>query len=796
MSINSFQIIGLVNEIEAIGSHIDQYGEALSGNIPCRSTTNPYLPTHGDSLTLGTATVGTSLYPYQGIHLTSTAKIYQGTTEFKAGGSGGGGLSNAELKSHLEKQLIDYPLSDPGICNESYTKTANIVITPRVNYTSGTAFVADINAASIDAMTSYLTWTVGTNTPTLANETTIALDGTSIKMSKSSLPAGSMTMYKSFTAFSLVDKQIAFSLYLDVLTNVTRAFITLETTSGNDKTWYIPVASLTAATWAHITINPNTDTADATTGTFNPASITKITFGVTVSSSQTINSYWDIVNSVDTFTIVDSTRKYMSYIWNTSTQEPIYFNSVAGTGIHQRNTYTITALSNAYSVGSTYAKERNVTISGNQGIIPSGLSGAAAKTTYDIKEYWLPKSVSNQDITTSWRFWDEEFKVSSVSSTTETKVTSSTDKSAYFLSGDQIILYQKQNSGTRYQSKYTSAITTNFKVLTLTSNSTYSSSEITLPHTGGSNSGADTNYWYVTRFSVKKLAKLEAMASNGALAYVTPLACKISNSNPIFSDNFTRTNETPPTTNGWATGTDNGITGSLALSGNIIVGTGGGNNSHGWRLYRVVENYQLNEVEITYSMSWTQGSVTNYVARQGVAIGTTNAAIITGYNTSTFAGLTVHFNKDNGAGQQNNNLIQIYNGNTLVNSISFTYAYQTTYSVKIQKNATNVKVKIWDSATSEPIAWNVNYTHSSTWNYSGTGINWFCECGTAAVDLVYAYFDNFVYKSIATGYYLSGKLTAASGDKLVDVLEYSRQDTTNQNPAGYQSDSYVPGLTE
>ena len=67
MGANSFALIGLVTEVEAIGSHIDQFAEGFGGVIPCHSNVSPYLPTHGDSLTLGTATVGSSIYPYQGI---------------------------------------------------------------------------------------------------------------------------------------------------------------------------------------------------------------------------------------------------------------------------------------------------------------------------------------------------------------------------------------------------------------------------------------------------------------------------------------------------------------------------------------------------------------------------------------------------------------------------------------------------------------------------------------------------------------------------------------------------------
>ena len=46
------------------------------------------------------------------------------------------------------------------------------------------------------------------------------------------------------------------------------------------------------------------------------------------------------------------------------------------------------------------------------------------------------------------------------------------------------------------------------------------------------------------------------------------------------------------------------------------------------------------------------------------------------------------------------------------------------------------------------------------------------------------------------GYTCYGKLTSASGSKLTTALEYSREDTTNQNPIGHQFDAYVPGLTE
>lgn len=736
------------------------------------------MDTNGALITDGSQDLGAALNPFGDAYLKAGAKIYRGGVEFESGNNIGF-PEFSEIKSWLEKSGYSFPSSNPGAIGESFTKSEDIIITPRVDYSSGTTFIADINKVLLDAMDATTGWTQGTNTPTIATEATIKTEGTnSIKMSKASLN-GSIDMYKTFTAFSLIDRLLTVSFYIDTVTNLTRAYIKIESSGSNDKTYYIPVAGLTAATWYHFSIDVSNDTADASTGTLKPGGITKVYFGATTSSSQTINTYWDLLVTASNFKVVSTAKAYKTYIYDASNQELLKLNSIAGTGNTQRNTYTITALSNAYTIATAQARQRNLTISLNQGIFPTGLSGVVAKTVYDIKQYAFQKSLSGSILSMSQRFYDSEYKVSTLSSSTVTKVTSVADRSGSFKSGDKVILFQKVNDGITKVSPYNSTIGLNFKILTLTSDATYSSSEITLTHTGETNSGADISEWYVVRLSAEMIYVVENLTATGSFSTLTPTIFNAFYEKLVgimFEDTFSRT--VTGADNGWTFTADGaGTTPTISSNSYLNLNIGAGNGT-AWAA-RNLEVYDATNLTRKIDIlckcvpaTWDSGAFmilygavsTNAYLGSGIAIQVDNAGNISIWeSTSSVASATWA---------------------VIGNSVNF--------NVRFQVWATGARAKVWLDSASEPEAWNINYEKNAVLTLAGSYLqmNHRDQAGGNNTFQI----DSIKITKLETSYSIRGSVSSQSGNCLRAGTKLSRQDTTNQNPAIFQRDLYINGL--
>jgi hypothetical protein len=602
-------------------------------------------------------------------------------------------------------------------------------------------------------------------------------------------------MAKDQTAFSLVDQYFTLSMYLDnIPAGLVSIIIRLSSTAGgatNFKQYTIPAADLVAGagTFNHFSIDVNNDTPTATSGTYNPASTIATQVQFIFNASSTMVAALDFIVHQPNWILP---LPYKTRIFDATNVEWFYVTSVAGTGYHQRRTYTVAALTNSYAVSTTYAKQRNVTISGNQGIFPSGLAGAVAKVVHDIKTYWLPKSVV-ADVPVSWRFWDEEFKVSTLSSSTATKIASATDKKAYFKAGDEVILYQKQTNGIMFGSKYNSTITKNFKILTLSIDSTFGSSEIELTHTGYTNSGADTSYWYIVRYSVKRMAILEAMAANGALAYVIPLTLITSGDMFIFSDNFNRTNGVVG--NNWTVVNDflTGAASPFSIVSNKLQSSNPGDfTAVISKCYRNLENYtnkKYYKVTGTYTRTlgagnanWDGGKVEMF-ANPSYSHGG-GAVDLRSYGT----GLGLSFNHTVPSGTAVNTITLMKDTTTLA-TVAFTCVSGTTYNFEVFFGGSGIKAKIWD--TTYPTSWTIESSTTAPAQYP-----YFMLVAYMGDQVHTIAFDDIkIIDMELSGYSLSGTVSG-TGDKFVDALEYSKQDTTNQNPVGYQFDAYVPGLTE
>jgi len=476
-----------------------------------------------DAAVYGTLTIGAS-----SVKINNDGIIFpNGSTQTSAGGAGGSGagLEVIELKSQLEKIGVAYPISNPNILNESFTDSANEVVTLRTAYTSGgSTIIVNVDKTDLDLMDATTGWTQNTGTPTIAQDTVNFIEGTaSVKMSKTALN-GDADMYKDFTAFSMNNTLLTVSARPDTLTNVDYLYIGIGS-SASDSVWYkIEDTDLTAAQWNHLTIKYASDTPFSTAGTYVPSATTRIWFGIHTSSSQDVNVSWDFVTWSPDYTLPLEIPQ-RRYIWDGTNQEEIIISAAAGTGLAQRNTYTISPLTYSYAISDTFSKRRNITIDTytRRGEFMAGLTGDASKTAYDKTGKWLQESVTSGTLDLSQRWWDESFKLTDVPSTTQIKAYSVTDKSGYFKNGDKILLYDYKKIGGKYNSRYNSTIGSNAKIVNLTSDTTYASGsyELTFNH-DGTNAGVDSSTWYVARYSAELGYAYGAQADNPAITFENP----------------------------------------------------------------------------------------------------------------------------------------------------------------------------------------------------------------------------------------------------------------------------------
>jgi len=754
----------------------------------------PY-DTNGALVTDGSLDLGASADPWGNLYLASTKKIYIGGVEFKGGG-GGGALSSFELKTNMEKTGNDYPISDDNGLNESFYYTDNVVLTPRVAYASGTTLIADLNKTDIDLCNATTGWTAGKTTgtsATMSQDTTNKVEGSgSIKCAVVSV-SDLAYLYKDLTAFSLLENIITCSIYLySKPAGLTSLDIKLGSTAGggsNYKTFRILAANLSTG-WNHISVDPNNDTVQATNGTYVIGATSHFAVLANFNTSTSVDFSVDYLVYSPNWTLP---LPYKAYIYDATNQEILKISAVAGVANYQRVTYTITALSNAYAVGSSYCKDRPLSISGNQGAFPAGLSGAAALSLYDITWKWMNSNLSGKTLMLSQNYWDEEFKVSTLSSTTVTKLSSATDKSGYFKSGDLVFLfYKKKINGRKWGTRYNSTPAKNFILLTLSADATYASSEITLTHSSIVNSGADTTDWYAVRYSAEMLYLLEDSAANGNLNTLTPTNFALGKNYFSFSDIFS------VTPNNWGVlsilNTNPAGTNQISnVTGGVLYSVANSTNSS-WAytesaLYRNYENYLRSKLPVRITVKFKlyyKNDYGNDGIRHQVVYGSNlanNAGAYTGSNAIT-DGISVTIAQGTPAG---GNYIYIYNNNTLVATLSATLTQSVDYWLKIEIYPDIVKVRYWLASGSEGATWDL----VGSANYTLAG-NYFALVhqldATGYYQSASLTNDDLLVQSIGGGYFVSGTVDSQSGNKLYTGTKLTRRDSTNQAPVVYSRD--------
>ena len=281
------------------------------------------------------------------------------------------------------------------------------------------------------------------------------------------------------------------------------------------------------------------------------------------------------------------------------------------------------------------------------------------------------------------------------------------------------------------------------------------------------------------------MALLEAMSANGAMVYVTPITF-LPDQNGIvrLDENFTRADENPISTHEWTTA-NTGSTAWRILSNQLYWADScsPGDFSHSSNSTLSYDQKMLNaSVEITYIFKWNTGSTATAVMYH-FEIGKVIAS------SGTSAGLT-------GAGWYYlNGSIYVHDSTGVLNSAVFAITNDALYAVKVNVTKDTVKVKIWLSTDTEPTAWSITGQRTTGLTIASTYLGFYAGTAGTGSNNMNFYVDNLVVKNINGGYLCSGTVSG-TGDKFSQALEYSRSDTANQNPIGYQFDAYVPGLTE
>ena len=389
------------------------------------------------------------------------------------------------------------------------------------------------------------------------------------------------------------------------------------------------------------------------------------------------------------------------------------------------------------------------------------------------------------------RFYHESYKVTDFPDTQTIEIESATDKKAYFLDDDYILLFKKQRAGYKDQSLEGSD-TVNCLRLQLNAKASYAWTTITLKNDGSNAVGADTLNYFVIPESVA-LQYVAGSKTASAFTDLVPAELLIQGNNQvIFEDNFNRANENPISGNDWTSIKDIGVLDSRKLVSNELQFASVSNNASGYRVYRNTEDYQKENYEITckfmFNPSVSGGG--GKASRMGIVTGSSNSTITTNYNVWTHYGITVNF-----VFYDTNvltNEIQIFDANTERIAGAFVFTIDTYYNCRIQKRGRNIKVRVWDASTAEPSSWNINYTNTADFTLSGNYGQIYAYQGDSSGHTWITHVDDYRYSDISDGYTLKYKAESLTDvDKIETITSLKRSDTSNQNPIIYETGAII-----
>ncbi len=700
--------------------------------------------------------------------------------------SGGASIEIVDMLCNQKKSGVETSVANPNLIAEAFTSSDTLSLTLVKDYATsdGAVIYLHPNREAIDAMDATTGWTASTGSVALNNTGGQFFEGTgSVKHTVTTL-SGAANISKTLSSFNLTNKHFRAVVYLDTITNLTKLTVKLESSASNDATWDIPVAQL-AVGFNLINVDP-TSTPSASTGTFVSSAVVKAYLGLLTGASQTVNLSWDDICTVDSSPLVTSEMAGLTLpIYNASVQEMMVISSEDST---LKGKYTMSgALGNNYTRAASAAKLFSGTVSGQLATFESGASGDHAKTVHFINRALLPETQSSKKLKMTATFNTDAYAVYDFPSTTTLRL--STDLTARFLSGDRIVLFQYEKTFPGFASKVNSTISKNFKILTMSTNSTYSAPYTTITHTGTNAHGSNNSNWYVIRLSVFLKYFVGTLTASEVLTELTPTSFQpigIPQATPV--DTFTRSVASQLGMGTGPFGVYTQILRSAPDSAWVSDVTSNeyrfydGSNGRSVTMAQYISGYSMVENELIFQYkAKVYNDASNDVGRTsqfGISIGANGTA---GNSSGMYVGL---FHQSATANAKVYLVVRTngYGGttvsSTLIYDASIAAVPYWNVKTKVNRQAKTLQVKYWDASGAEPANYQVNYSFSAVTIYP----QWTFEMGATSIsgsDGGRVYVDDFSIISGATGYMISGEAASQSGDKIVLDAVLDRQDTTN-----------------
>jgi len=734
----------------------------------------------------------------------TNSQLIYANSMWKANSGSGGGGTGVELlavSNAIEKMGGSISLPNANNVRNSFTNSSKLLCYLRKNYTisDGITIVLDHGLDSEletqNDMETVGDFTAGTNTPTVAANTTDFLEGTqSVKISKT--VNGSIDMYDTVT-LSLSDRHFRVSAYPSTLTDVSYIYVVFYTSSGNQRRFNFAATDLVATSWNHLTCDLDA-TVDGTiiadTGTFEISNITRIYYGITTTSSISIECSFDLSRAISSQPLLVPGYSLSISIQDETNQDTFSLMSEDRTNNVTKGSFTASrSLNYNFGIsdggsGATYLSSNTGTVSNNQFTHNSAAVGQNAKTAKQHEAIYLSTTLDTGTLESFIRFNEESFEVEGFPTTSTIslkQINNSSLEQGRFLNDDYILLYKKLRVGYKDQSiEGTGSI--NFKRLQLNADALSGSGVLLLSHDGDNSIGVDTTGYYV----VPESSYLEYIAGGKTTTSIVKPSPNelliLGAAEELFSDDFSR--GTGVLGGGWST---YGTLPTVYLNqwnhnGSTVYGTSlTGVSKHTLDFSKLLNQTSNLKISATFKQSRANWAGIWYVGL--------------GCNVAPNPSANSWPNKNTGFYVEMSNAANTLTvgdvDGVVISSSTSLFQNTNTNAVEVLLKYRTVEVRIWNVVTqtradatifmaTKGSNWNVDNTNNV---FLGAGTN--CLSGGSANRMNY---DDFEVASAIKGYTLKYKIENLTElDKVETITTIKRNDETNQNPLALETGTVI-----
>jgi hypothetical protein len=718
------------------------------------------------------------------------------------------GVSGVEVSEAIAK--VSAPnqrtsSSNRGMLTENFMNPKNTTYTLAKAYTASDANIyIDQNQtvlSTMDATSSSGTWAAtGAQAGAIATEATITLGGGSLKTVVTSGTSGTHNGlgFNVTTAFGLGQRKLRIAVYLSAITNITgiRIRLSSDTSDTNGSYWDFATASgqadgsaITGAAWNFFEVDP-TVTATGTAGTgMNVNSVARVVVTAVTNATTTFTFYADSLRYVDfmepplcNMSIYDGTNQNHFRLASGS-------NGIFALAATIGNSYTIAAGVIKRSTMTPYSNYNGVTLSNSRAEFTTGLTGAVTLNQRWHKRVSLGETLSAKTLNWSVLFNTSNcYQVSSVVSTTSTKLSVTGDFSSEFANTDYVWFVNRVWTGTEWQYEKPTRVQ-------LSASTTYTAGPpATLTLTHAAISGVDTNYWVIAE-NVKMLQFMGARTATETLTEATPSdLVVVGDPAPWLFDAFDRTlnytdgdmtfNINSPGNNwsadgsgagvgqqGWATGIQNvstGHTACLAVYACSYINSSGASS----RAYRTYENLSTSKLPIRVRAQF-------YWNPAVPASGNVNIAHIKLGTVPTYGGSMANtVGTELYVASAGTAHIYLAQASTSWNTSAYAVTQNVWYNVITEYWPTFIRFKYWLETAAEPAAW--TDTQYATVTLGDNGMSVATSAYGNNTNGAYSRFkvDNLIVEPISPDFYLKGSVVGLSGNTLTMTADAYRKLTS------------------